>query len=225
MYRYLLFDLDGTLTDPAEGITKCVAYALEHFGITAEPETLTSFIGPPLLDQFMSYAGFDRETASAAVEKYRERFRDTGIFENRVLDGIPELLHILCKNGYILCVSSSKPEIFVNRILEKYGLAQYFTVTVGAELNGKRVKKAEVIEETLWRLGQRYPDADFSDRSTCLMIGDRIHDMEGAEACHMDALGVTFGYAAPGELENSSAKGIASTTAEILAFVGCMDEK
>jgi len=225
MYRYLLFDLDGTLTDPAEGITKCVAYALEHFGITAEPETLTSFIGPPLLDQFMSYAGFDRETASAAVEKYRERFRDTGIFENRVLDGIPELLHILCKNGYILCVSSSKPEIFVNRILEKYGLAQYFTVTVGAELNGKRGKKAEVIEETLWRLGQRYSDVDFSDRSACLMIGDRIHDIEGAEACRMDALGVTFGYAAPGELENSSAKGIASTTAEILAFVGCMDEK
>ena len=225
MYRYLIFDLDGTLTVPAEGITKCVAYALEHFGITAEPETLTSFIGPPLLDQFMSYAGFDRETAITAIEKYRERFRDIGIFENRVLDGIPELLHILCKNEYFLCVSSSKPEIFVNRILEKYDLAQYFTVTVGAELDGRRGKKAEVIEETLRRLGQRYPDADFSDRSACLMIGDRIHDIEGAEACHMDALGVTFGYAAPGELENSSAKGIASTTAEILAFVGCMDEK
>ena len=221
MYRYLLFDLDGTLTDPAGGITKCVAYALAHFGITADPETLTSFIGPPLSEQFMSYAGFDRETAAAAVEKYRERFRDIGIFENRVLDGIPDLLHSLCENGYVLCVSSSKPEIFVNRILEKYGLAQYFTVTVGAELDGRRGKKAEVIEETLCRLGRRYPDADFSDRSTCLMIGDRIHDIEGAEACRMDALGVTFGYAAPGELENSTAKGIASTTEEILAFVGC----
>lgn len=224
MYRYLLFDLDGTLTDPAEGITKCVAYALEHFGITAEPETLKSFIGPPLLDQFMSYAGFDRETAASAIEKYRERFRDIGIFENRVLDGIPELLHTLCENGYVLCVSSSKPEIFVNRILEKYDLARYFTVTVGAEMDGKRSKKAEVIEETLRRLGKRYPGTDFSDRSSCLMIGDRIHDMEGAETCHMDALGVTFGYAAPGELENSTAKGIASTTDEILSFVGCLYE-
>lgn len=222
MYRYLLFDLDGTLTDPAEGITKCVSYALAHFGIEAEPEALKSFIGPPLLDQFMAYAGFDRETAAAAVEKYRERFRDIGIFENRVLDGIPELLCTLQKNGYVLCVSSSKPEIFVNRILEKYGLAQYFCVTVGAELDGRRGKKAEVIEETLARLGKHYPEEDFSDRSHCLMIGDRIHDIAGAETCRMDALGVTFGYAAPGELEASTAVGIASTTDEILAFVGCV---
>ena len=142
MYRYLLFDLDGTLTDPAEGITNCVAYALSHFGITAEPASLTSFIGPPLVDQFMAYAGFDRETALLAVEKYRERFRDIGIFENRVLDGIPALLHTLCKNGYVLCNSSSKPEIFVNRILERYDLMQYFCVTVGAELDGTRSKKS-----------------------------------------------------------------------------------
>ena len=101
MYRYLLFDLDGTLTDPTEGITKCVAYALKHFGMEAAPDTLKSFIGPPLLDQFMAYAGFDRETAAAAVEKYRERFRDIGIFENRVLDGIPALLQTLCRNGYV----------------------------------------------------------------------------------------------------------------------------
>lgn len=221
MYRYLLFDLDGTLTDPAEGITKCVAYALKHFGMEAAPDTLKSFIGPPLLDQFMAYAGFDRDTASAAVDKYRERFREIGIFENRVLDGIPELLAALRDDGYILCVSSSKPEVFVNRILEKYDLAQYFTVVVGSELDGTRGKKADVIEETLLRLGRLYPDEDFSDRAACLMIGDRIHDMEGAQTCRMDALGVTFGYAAPGELENSSAKGIASSTEEILAFIGC----
>ena len=224
MYRYLLFDLDGTLTDPAEGITRCVAYALDHFGITAEPQNLTSFIGPPLLDQFMAYAGLDRDAAAVAVEKYRERFRDIGIFENRVLDGIPELLHTLCKNGYVLCISSSKPEIFVNRILERYELAQYFTVVVGAEMDGRRSKKADVILETLRRLGDAFPDTDFSDRSSCLMIGDRIHDIEGAQACGMDALGVTFGYAAPGELEASAAKGIASTTGEILSFVGCAGE-
>ena len=222
MYRYLLFDLDGTLTDPAEGITKCVAYALKHFGVDAAPDTLKSFIGPPLLDQFMAYAGFDRETAAAAVEKYRERFRETGIFENRVLDGIPALLKTLREKGYVLCIASSKPEVFVNRILEKYSLAQYFCEVVGSELDGRRGAKCEVIEETLRRLGERYPTEDFSDRRHCLMIGDRIHDMEGAEKCRMDALGVTFGYAAAGELEHSSAAGIASSADEILAFVGAM---
>jgi phosphoglycolate phosphatase len=110
--------------------------------------------------------------------------------------------------------------VFVNRILEKYDIAQYFSVVVGAEMDGRRSKKADVIEETLRRLGEQYPDADFSDRSCCLMIGDRIHDIEGAEMCRMDALGVTFGYAAPGELENSKAKGIASSNEDILAFVG-----
>lgn len=219
MYRYLLFDLDGTLTDPAEGITNCVSYALSHFGIDAAPDTLKSFIGPPLIDQFMAYAGFDRDTAVLAVEKYRERFRDIGIFENRVLDGIPALLYTLCQKGYILCVSSSKPEVFVRRILDKYGLAQYFRVVVGSELDGTRCAKNEVIEETLVRLAVQFPETDFSDRTQCLMIGDRIHDIEGAEACGMDALGVTFGYAAAGELETSSAKGIASTTEEILTFV------
>lgn len=219
MYRYLLFDLDGTLTDPAEGITKCVSYALAHFGIDAAPETLTSFIGPPLVDQFMAYAGFDREGATAATEKYRERFRDIGIFENRVLDGIPQMLAQLREDGFVLCVSSSKPEVFVRRILEKYDLAPYFTVVVGSELDGTRSAKCDVIEETLARLGERFPDEDFADRSRCLMIGDRIHDIEGAQKCRMDALGVTFGYAAIGELENSCAKGIASTTGEILAFV------
>ena len=224
MYRYLLFDLDGTLTDPAEGITNCVAYALSHFGITAEPASLTSFIGPPLLDQFMAYASLSREDAVLAVEKYRERFRDIGIFENRVLDGIPELLHTLCKNEYVLCIASSKPEVFVNRILERYDLAQYFCVTVGAELDGSRSKKADVILETLRRLAEMFPCENFEDRSSCLMIGDRIHDIEGAETCGMDALGVTFGYAAPGELESSAAKGIASSCADILRFVGCETE-
>lgn len=218
MYRYLLFDLDGTLTDPAEGITNCVSYALRHFGIEAKPETLLSFIGPPLLDQFMREAHFDRETAAAAVEKYRERFRDTGIFENRVLDGVPEMLERLESRGFVLAVASSKPEVFVRRILEKYELERYFTVICGSELDGTRVEKAAVIEETLLRLAKLYPCEDFSDRSSCLMIGDRVHDIEGARKCRMDALGVTFGYAAPGELENAAPAGIVSSWDALIAF-------
>ncbi len=219
MKRYILFDLDGTLTDPAEGITRCVAYALDAFGIHAEPGTLTEFIGPPLLDQFMAYAQFDRETAQAAIEKYRERFRDIGIFENRVLDGVPEMLATLCENGHILAVASSKPEVFVVRILEKYGLSDFFTVVCGSTLDGARSKKADVIEETLRRLAEKFPDADFSDRTACLMVGDRIHDIEGAAACHMDAVGVTFGYAPEGELEHSDAVAVISEWDTLIAMV------
>ncbi len=219
MKRYILFDLDGTLTDPFEGITRSVAYALDAFGIHAEPASLTSFIGPPLLDQFMEYARFDRETALAAIEKYRERFRDIGIFENRVPDGVPEMLAALKANGHILAVASSKPEVFVERILAKFALAEYFTVVCGSTLDGTRSKKADVIEETLRRLAEKFPDADFSDRSGCLMVGDRIHDIDGAQICHMDAVGVTFGYAPEGELEHSPAIAVISDWDALIALV------
>ncbi len=219
MKKYILFDLDGTLTDPYEGITRSVAYALAHFGIHAEPEQLTSFIGPPLYDQFIAYAGFDHDTALLAIEKYRERFRDIGIFENRVLDGVPELLASLQKDGYVLALASSKPEVFCNRILEKFDLARYFTVVCGAELDGRRNKKAEVIEETLARLARIYPRENFADRAHCLMIGDRIHDVEGACACRMDCVGVTFGYAPAGELENSAAIAVISDWKELMELL------
>ncbi len=219
MIKYILFDLDGTLTDPAEGITRCVAYALDAFGIHAAPETLTDFIGPPLLEQFMAYAHFDRDTALRAVNKYRERFRDIGIFENRVLDGVPDMLKTLRENGHILAVASSKPEVFVRQVLDKYGLSDFFSIICGSELDGTRSKKAEVIEETLTRLAASFPNEDFSDRSRCLMVGDRIHDIEGAVACHMDAVGVTFGYAPEGELENSRAIAVISGWNELIKLI------
>lgn len=218
MKKYILFDLDGTLTDPAEGITKCVSYALSHFGMEEKPENLTSFIGPPLLEQFESFAHFDRETAAAAVEKYRERYRGTGIFENRVLDGVSEMLSALRDAGCVLCVASSKPEVFVKLILEKYGLSDFFTVVCGSELDGTRSKKCDIIEETLARLGVLFPEMDFSDRAECLMVGDRKHDIEGAHRCGMEAVGVTFGYAEPGELENAGADMIVSEWGELLHF-------
>ena len=117
MYRAILFDLDGTLTQSGEGITKSVQYALEKLG-KPEPDLkkLEVFVGPPLLQQFMKYAGLDEETAVKAVEYYRERYTDVGIFENRPYPGVEEMLEGLKRKGYILAVASSKPERFVHRI-------------------------------------------------------------------------------------------------------------
>ena len=190
MYRYLLFDLDGTLTDPEEGITKSVQYALRHFGIDVPAEHLKCFIGPPLLEQFMEYAHFTRAQAEEALRQYRVRFSDVGIFENRVLDGVPAMLSALKEDGRILAVASSKPTVYVERILEKFGLRDFFTVVVGSELDGRRTKKKDVIEEVLTQLSYA------GGRQDVLMIGDREHDILGAKACNIAAMGVRFGFAA-----------------------------
>ena len=148
MSEIILFDLDGTLTDSAPGITRCVQYALRHFGID-EPDLkkLECFVGPPLKEMFMEYAGFSESQAEEAVAKYRERYTEKGIFENAVYEGIPELLQLCRDRGRVLGVASSKPQVFVEQILEHFDLRQYFEVVVGAELDGTRTDKAEVIEE------------------------------------------------------------------------------
>lgn len=215
MYQYLFFDLDGTLTNPKEGITKCVQYALRHFGID-EPDLdkLEPFIGPPLIASFMEYYDMTEEQAREATEKYRERFRGIGIFENEVFEGIPQMLEGLQKQGKKLVVASSKPEEFVLRILEKFELRQYFCEVVGATMDEKRTAKAEVIEEAFLRLG-----ITEEMKSQVLMIGDRKHDTEGAAACGIDCLGVYIGFAAPGELEAHGATYIANTVEEMAAFL------
>ena len=216
MYRYLLFDLDGTLTDPKEGITRSVQHALRRFGIE-EPDTdrLTPFIGPPLTESFQKYYGLSEEDSFRAVDYYRERFSVTGLFENEVLPGIPETLEVLSGGGKILAVASSKPELFVNRILEKFGLAQWFAEVTGATMDERtRTTKPEVIRECLKRLG--IPE---EEKKNVLMIGDRRHDVEGAQACGLDSLGVYFGYAEEGELEKAGADFIVSTVPEMKAFL------
>ena len=217
MYRYLLFDLDGTLTDPEEGITKCVQYALRHFGIDVPAESLKCFIGPPLLEQFMEYAHFTREQAEEALRQYRVRFSDVGIFENRVLDGVPAMLAALREDGRVLAVASSKPTVYVERILEKFGLRDFFTVVVGSELDGRRTKKKDVIEEVLVQLSYT------GDRRDVLMIGDREHDILGAKACSIAAMGVRFGFASEGELEAAGADLIADTPAHVVTLIRSAD--
>lgn len=221
MYHYLLFDLDGTLTNPKEGITRCVQYALRHFGIE-EPnlDKLEPFIGPPLIDSFMEYYGFTREQALKGVEKYRERFRDTGIFENQVLEGIPQMLKTLKEQGACLAVASSKPEEYVVRILEKFSLAPYFHQVVGASMDESRSAKADVIREALRRLG-----VGEREKPRVLMIGDRKHDAQGAKACGIDCLGVYIGFALPGELEEAKASYIAHSVEEMSSFLQAHLEK
>lgn len=215
MYQYLFFDLDGTLTNPKEGITRCVQYALKHFGIE-EPDLdkLRPFIGPPLVDSFMEYYGMTEEQGREATAKYRERFREIGIFENEVFEGIPQMLETLQNMGKKLVVASSKPEEFVLRILEKFELRSYFCEVVGATMDEKRTAKAEVIEEAFLRLG-----ITEEMKSQVLMIGDRKHDTEGANACGIDCLGVYMGFAEPGELETHGATYIANTVEEMSAFL------
>lgn len=215
MYQYLFFDLDGTLTNPKEGITKCVQYALRHFGID-EPDLdkLEPFIGPPLIDSFMEYYGMSEEQARKATEKYRERFRDIGIFENKVFEGIPQMLEALQNQGKRLVIASSKPEEFVLRILEKFQLRSYFCEVVGATMDEKRTAKAEVIQEAFARLG-----ITGETKNRVLMIGDRKHDTQGAAACGIDCLGVYIGFAQPGELEQNGATYIVNTVEEMWEFL------
>lgn len=204
-FDILLFDLDGTLTDSQEGIFNCVEYALAAEKITVDDRaSLRRFIGPPLVDSFMQFYGFDRERAEKATAKYRERYSVTGIFENRVYEGIPEALEMLKKSGKRLGVATSKPEIYAVRIIEKFGLARYFEVITGAELDGRRNSKAEVIAECLRRFGD-------PDKNTVLMIGDRKHDILGAKKCGIKSAGVRFGYADKDELENVGADFIFDT--------------
>jgi len=157
MKAYLLFDLDGTLTDPKLGITTCVQYALKSFGIE-EPDLdkLEPFIGPPLKDSFMQFYGLDEKEAETAVDKYRERFQDIGLFENEIYPGIREMLRVLKKKGMHLAVASSKPTVFVERILEHFKIRKYFEVVVGSELDGRRVNKDEVVQEALSALFRRF---------------------------------------------------------------------
>ena len=212
MFQSVLFDLDGTLTDPKEGITKSVQFALHQQGIMeSDLDKLEPFIGPPLKDSFMEYYGMTQEQALLAIEDYRKRFAPIGIFENKVYAGIPEMLEKLKKAGMRLAVASSKPEVFVNRILEHYNLAQYFDVVVGSNLDGTRTEKEAVVKEALRQLG--------NDKITCAMVGDRKFDVQGAREHGLTAVAVAYGYAVKGELEEAAPDYIAKNVKQLERFL------
>lgn len=215
MFDDILFDLDGTLTDPKIGITSSVQYALQAFGID-EPDLdkLEPFIGPPLTDSFIEFYHFTPEQAKQAVEKYRERFDKQGIYENVLYEGIDKMLSALKQSGKTLAIASSKPTPLVIRVLEYFQIGQYFDYIVGSEFDGRRSKKEEVVEEAL-RLMLPLGLSLQERRERVAMVGDRKFDVEGAKAFGLTAIGVSYGYASEGELEAAGADYIADTVSEL----------
>lgn len=205
-YSALLFDLDGTLTDSAPGIMNCLRHALDIMGYDM-PEKPESFLGPPLQDSFAKYCGMNEKQVAEAVRLFRERYRDTGLFENSVYEGVPEMLNRLKASGKRLMVATCKADIYAERILDRFGLAGYFEFVGGAELGGARSEKWEVIEYVLG-------STDITDRSGVLMIGDRKHDVIGAKKCGISCMGILWGYGSEEELSEAGADYIAKTPPE-----------
>ncbi len=214
MYKAILFDLDGTLTDSGEGIMKSVQYALEKIG-KPEPDyhKLRCFVGPPLIRQFMDYAGIDEPTAREAVGYYRERYAPVGIFENELYPGIETMLKDLKYSGhYLLGVASSKPEKFVEIVLDHFGILKYFDAVVGSVMDGSRSSKREVVEEVLSRLGMS------GQRESVILVGDKNYDVEGAREAGMECLAVSYGYGSLEELTEASPLRIVSSPEEVARF-------
>ncbi len=210
--KYFLFDLDGTLTDPKEGICKCVQFALKGMGIIEEDlDKLEPFIGPPLWDSFMQFYGLTREQADKAVEIYRKRFSTIGLFENEIYEGIAPLLKELKEAGHCLAVASSKPTVFVKQILKHFEIYDYFDAIVGSELDGTRVKKEEVVEEALRQI---YEGGE-PDKEHTYMVGDRKFDVEGAKAFSLKSVGVTYGYGGEEELREAGADYVVASVEEL----------
>ena len=224
-YDLILFDLDGTLVDSAPGITDSVAYALSHFGIYPETrEELYKFIGPPLVDSFMRFYGFTKERAGEAVDLYRVRYRERGVHENTVYEGMRETLAALVKAGLVCAVATSKPGVFAETVLRENGLMDYFKFVSAAELDDAegrkrrlRMEKKDVIEYCLESLGVK-------DRSRALMVGDRKHDIIGAAQAGIDSMGVLFGFGSREELEEAGATYIAETPADITKLLAGKDD-
>jgi phosphoglycolate phosphatase len=213
MYKAILFDLDGTLTESGDGITRSVQYALEKIG-KPEPdvEALQVFVGPPLLEQFMRYADVDEETGKKAVEYYRERYSVTGIYENRLYPGVEKMLSELKQKGYRLAIASSKPEYYILQILDYFRIYEYFDVIVGSEMNGGRTRKSEVIEEALRLLKLE------NHRDQVVMVGDKEHDVLGAREAGVSCIAVTYGYGTEEELDAAEPMAKADSTESLIHF-------
>lgn len=212
-YSYVLFDLDGTVTDPEEGITKSVQYALQHFSIEVqERRELYKFIGPPLKDSFMEFYGFTEQQAGEALLKYRERFEVTGWRENVVYDGMEKLLRHLRSRGKRIMLATSKPEVFAEQILVYFGLRDYFDFVGGASLDGRRNYKADVIRYVLDANG-------ISSREKAVMVGDRKFDILGAKEFGLETVGVLYGYGDREELTTAGADHLVESVAELEALL------
>lgn len=207
--KYILFDLDGTVTNSMEGITKSVQYALRKYGIeVSDLNELRKFIGPPLKDSFMEFYNFTEEDAEKGITYYREYFTDKGIFENYPYEGIDKLLDSLKSAGKKIILATSKPEVFSKRILDHFDLTKYFDYIAGSTLDGSRSSKGDVIRYAL-------KESNITDLDSTIMIGDRLHDIEGAKACKIESIGVLYGFGDRKELEEAGADFIVNDINEL----------
>ena len=215
MYRYVFFDLDGTLTDSKEGILNCLRYAFEKLGEPVPPEeTLLQFIGPPLQESFIRWCGFTPERAAEGLRLFRERYVPIGKFENAPAPGMAELCRRLKERGYVLALASSKPEAMCVPICERFGFAPFLDTIVGSA-PGDDWEKEDVIREAMGRLGLTE-----AQRDEILMVGDRKFDVLGARACGIACVGVEFfGYAQPGELAQAGAVAVVRTAEELETYI------
>lgn len=212
-YKYALFDLDGTLTDPAPGITNCIMYALRKFGITPPPrEELYKFIGPPLLYSFKEYCGFSEKDAELAVAYYRERFSDVGLFENEIYPGIRELLSELCENGTKVVLATSKPDVYSKRILEHFDIDKYFYFLAANTLTESRPEKSDVIAYAIESCKIKVP-------TEAVMVGDRKYDILGGKMFGLVTVGTSYGFGGREELLSAGADGIADTVDELRMLI------
>ncbi|MBE6665680.1 MAG: HAD family hydrolase [Ruminococcaceae bacterium] len=209
---FLFFDLDGTLTESAPGIIRSARYALSHFGMDPDETVMLKFIGPPLLESFGSLCGLDEEKSREAIRLYREYFAEKGMFENSVYDGVYDMLDALRREGKILAVATSKPEVYAKKILDHFHLTEYFSYISGAALDHVRMTKADVLRNAVRGIG-------LSDLSRGLMIGDRKHDAEGANEVGMETLGVLYGYGSHEELMTAGAIATVKSPSEAFSWI------
>lgn len=214
--KYILFDLDGTIIDSFEGISKSFIYALKHFGIDEKAENLRRVVGPPLTYSFSRFYNFQGEQLERAILYYRERYKCDGVRECSLYDGVKECLKSLKEGGFVLALATSKPEKFAKMILQDKEIFDYFSVVVGSGLDGSLDTKKDVIEEALKRLGS-------PERDECVMVGDRIHDVEGAKMCSVKTIGVSYGFCPDVNEEMKDAIAVASSPEELLKI--CMSMK
>ena len=212
-YSTVFFDLDGTLVDSGEGVRNSVEYALKKFGIEVEnKDSLSCFIGPPLTVSFKTFYGFDDENADRGVAYYREYYKDKGIFEGYVYDGIEETLKRLKDAGKRVMVATSKPEEYAKRVLEKFGIAKYFDFIAGATMDEKtRANKIEIMQYAF--------DSCGASPSDTIMVGDRLFDIEGAKHFGMECIAVLFGYGSYEEFKQYGAEYIVETPKDIADLI------
>lgn len=213
-YTKLLFDLDGTISDPKEGICKSFQHALRHFGINVENlDDLEMVIGPPLRDSFQEFYGMSAEDAELGTTIYRERFGKVGLFENEIYPGMKPMLEKMVDNGATLAIASSKPMEYIHEILKYFEIEQCFTHVVGAYMDGRRGTKDEIVKDAIEMLGGEV------EKDHMLMIGDRKFDMFGAHENGIRAVGCAFGYGGRKELEEENAEYVVDSVEELEALL------